>query len=191
MHKMKYSLLFGIMLAFFAHHVGAQATCGSNIIRGCGNGVNVPCPTLDPNGDGRIASNGTGFTNCAVQINFEEMAQFEDLRNPSGCSSCQRPWTAINQYEPSHDLWAGGAGCNNTDIVSWGPTQPYAYMTVRDPDGICNNGDELLIFRARVASSVNGSFSYSIILDTDLRLGSDDPDGIQCANKISNGGIRV
>ena len=183
---MKYFIHIVLVLSLLPFLALGQATCGSNIIRGC---TGAACPLLDPNGDGRIASNGTGFTNCAVQVNYEEMAQFEDLRNASGCSSCQRPWTAINQFEPVGDLWAGGSSCSNTDILSWGPSQPYAYMTVVDPDGTCNNGDELLIFRARVSSSVNGSFSYSIVIDTDLRLGSEDPHGIQCANKISNGGF--
>ena len=166
-------------------------TCGGTIRRG----VNAAAPRsnhfLDPNADGRIVipSVGAGFSDCAKGY-VDEMLEFEALTNPTGCSACQVGWTKIALgSEIDGDLWAGGAGCGATDIVPDSPTGTYAYFTVRDPDGICSNGDELLIFRIRLDATVNGSFSYAILFDADGLLGPDDPNGVVCGTKGANGGF--
>jgi len=187
---LKRTLLALISLVLITTYTFSQ-TCGGDIIRGVNSSPPRTNHFLDPNGDGRIVtpSFGTGFSDCSNGY-VDEMTQFEDLTNPTGCSSCQVGWTKIAiGDETSSDLWAGGGGCGNTDIVPDSPTGAYGYFTVRDPDGICNNGDELLIFRIRLDANVSGAFSYSILFDADGLIGPDDPQGVVCGTKGANGGF--
>lgn len=177
-------LLITLLLLVSITTVSAQ-TCGGDIIRGCSGAACL----LDPDGDGDIVENATGFTNCGGTN--DEIDEFEDLRNPTGCATCQRPWIAIPGYDESiGDLWAGGSSCGNTEIVGRTATDnTYAYYCIIDPDGTCDSGDERLVFRLRTATSANGSFSYSLLVDTDGAVGAADPDGIQCASKVANAGF--
>lgn len=180
-----YIKLLTILLLLMSFTTISAQSCGGNIIRGCSGAACI----LDPDGDGDIVASSTGFTNCGGTS--DEINEFEDLRNPTGCPTCQRAWIAIPGYDESvGDLWAGGSSCGNTEIVGASASDnTYAYYCIIDPDGICNNGDERLVFRIRTATSANGSFSYSLLIDTDGAVGAADPDGIQCASKVANAGF--
>ena len=76
--------------------------------------------------------------------------------------------------EPNADQDTG-AGCGVVDIVSDPITGSVgAYYYISDPDGIPDNGDELMIFRVRVADDGNGAFGYSFLIDSDFAIGAQD-----------------
>lgn len=159
------------------HTINAQNCGGTTTISGTSSHL-----YLDPDNDGDIVGDNTvsGFSDCSIN-GVNEIDEFEVLTNPSSCAECQKEWTAIPRLnETIGDLWAGGASCGNTEIVADNATSSgaYAYYTIINPDGVCDNGDELLVFRIRTATTANGSFSYSLLIDTDGLLGAQDPDGV-------------
>lgn len=110
---------------------------------------------LDPNGDGYITSSGAAFTGPLDQTEFElpflPFQQFE-----------QEP-AADNQYAP---------GCEFYELITDTNANVYpGYYYFQDPDGIADNGDELIFFRFRVSRFSNGATAFSILVDTDYRLG--------------------
>ena len=117
---------------------------------------------MDPNGDGWISSSGSIFTGG------HELSEFEI------------PFTPINELvpEPSTDQQTG-ASCGASDIVGDATTgSAGGYYYISDPDGIPDNGDELMIFRMRVARQANGAFGYSFLFDTDFAFGPSDPNSV-------------
>ncbi len=176
------TLLFTFYLFSLPSNITAQS-CGGDIRRGVSSGI------LDPDADGYITASGGGFTDCGSYA--DEMLEFEDLTNPSGCSSCQENWIPLpSTEEQDGDLWAGGSSCGTTDITSDLAGGNWGYYSIVDPDGTCNNGDELIVFRVRASASVNGSFSFSILVDIDGLVGEPgSTETLACASKISNPGF--
>ncbi|MBT8273718.1 MAG: hypothetical protein KJO77_07925, partial [Bacteroidia bacterium] len=117
---------------------------------------------MDPNGDGWITSSAGIFTGG------NELPEFEI------------PFNEVPQLtgEPSSDLQTG-ATCAASEIVSDpGTGSAGGYYYISDPDGTPDNGDELIIFRMRIARQANGAFGYSFLFDTDLKFGPSDPNSI-------------
>ena len=117
---------------------------------------------MDPNGDGWITSSGATF-NAG-----NELPQFEI------------PFIEVPQLtgEPASDLQTG-ASCAASEIVSDPSTgSAGGYYYISDPDGTPDNGDEVMVFRMRIAKDGNGAFGYSFLFDTDLAFGQSDPNSI-------------
>ena len=117
---------------------------------------------MDPNGDGWITSSGSTFTGG------HELPEFEI------------PFIPVPELtgEPNSDQQTG-ATCGASDIVgdpNTGSVGGYYYIS--DPDGNPDNGDELMIFRMRIARQANGAFGYSFLFDTDLAFGPSDPNSV-------------
>ncbi len=117
---------------------------------------------LDPGNDDYITSSGTTFTSSIIDESDEFDAVFHEI------------WCYAN--EPTGDLQTG-PNCGSTEIVDNPNTGKHAaYYRFIDPDNILDNGDELLVFRIRIASNPgNAGFGYSILLDTDLGFGNTGP----------------
>lgn len=161
----------------------AQCT-GSGAIVTSGSGALGNPVELDPDSDGDIVAGGSVFAGCT-----NELVEFEQLTNPLGCNTCQVPWTAISSHDTQNDLWSGG-GCGQTDIVGDDDDgETFGYFTIVDPDGICNNNDELIIFRQRIAGNFTGAFSFSFLVSNDGLVGANDPDGYVCCSKLANAGF--
>lgn len=115
---------------------------------------------LDPNGDGLVTSTGFPFAGPndynEFEISFIPLQQFQP-----------EPGTD-NQISP---------GCEFYELVSDANSNAYpAYYYFSNPDGIADNGDELIYFRFRVARHSNGSTAFSILIDTDYRFGFSGPE---------------
>lgn len=176
---MKYLILALSVIAYCMPNLHAQCTGSGSIDTGFSNSS-----TLDPDGDGDIVSGGSAFSLCS-----NEIARFESLLNISGCGSCQQEWTAVGITDVSNDLWAGGS-CGNSDIVSDSDGgDDFAYFSVVDPDGTCDSGDEIIVFRLRIADNFNGNFSFAFLVSNDNLVGTDDPDGVVCCSGIANAGF--
>ncbi len=105
---------------------------------------------LDPNGDGYISTNNRGFTESDIQ-------------------ESEIPYVPIPQleFEPKADLKTG-PNCGFTDFVDDG-TEYAAGVYFRDNPGTAN---DFLLFRFRLAGTANNSKGYSILIDTDQRMGA-------------------
>lgn len=117
---------------------------------------------MDPNGDGWITSSGAAF------VTGNELSQFEI------------PFNAVPQLtdENPGDLQTGSS-CGPSELVSNASNGAAgAYYYISDPDGIPDNGDELMIFRMRIARQANGAFGYSFLFDTDFKFAAADPNAI-------------
>ena len=117
---------------------------------------------MDPNGDGWITSSGAAF------VTGNELSQFE------------LPFTEVPQLtdEIPGDLQTGSS-CGPSELVSNATNGAAgAYYYISDPDGIPDNGDELIIFRMRIARQSNGAFGYSFLFDTDFKFASADPNAV-------------
>ena len=108
---------------------------------------------MDPNGDGYVSVNGTGYS--------------------TGQEDNELNFVAIPQYEPEPDADpATGGGCGSTDVIdnpSTGADASYVYFD--DPDGISDNGDEVLVYRLRLSKDATGAFGFSVLVDTDGKFG--------------------
>ena len=130
-----------------------------------GNIYSPASPTtnpMDPNGDGWITSSGAAF------VAGNELPQFEI------------PFNAVPQLtdENPGDLQTGSS-CGPSELVSNASNGAAgAYYYISDPDGIPDNGDELMIFRIRIARQANGAFGYSFLFDTDFKFADADPNAI-------------
>ena len=114
---------------------------------------------LDPNNDGWVTASGVTYT----AGNTEESTEFEG----SG-------WIIVPQMdpEPSGDLDTG-ANCGATELVDNPNTSERGcYVRVVDPNGTPASGDEFLVIRFRVAANPVGAFGYSMLIDSDLKIGS-------------------
>ena len=115
---------------------------------------------LNPNGDGFITSTGAAFTGPSDETQFE------------------LPFIAVQQYaaEPGADNQYA-AGCEFYELVNSPSSDADAgYYYYSDPDGVPENGDELIFFRFRLARFSNGSTAFSFLIDTDYRFGFDGPE---------------
>lgn len=117
---------------------------------------------LNPNGDAWITASGTAFVT-------DDQTESEIA------------YIAIPQVssEPSGDL-ATGSSCGPTDIVDNPSTgADGSYFSIQDPDGNPSSGDELLLFRLRIATDPgNGAFGFSVLVDTDILFGAADPNSV-------------
>ncbi len=123
---------------------------------------------LNPNGDGFSTSLNAAFTPGG-----NEFLEFEI------------PFIPLPQvnWEPNSDLDTG-SNCGASEIISnQSENARSSYYYISDPDGIPDNGDELMLFRMRIAKQNNGAFGYSFLLDTDFRFGSTGPNAD--ANAVS------
>lgn len=135
---------------------------------------------LNPNGNGFVTSNNSYYT-------------------ADDQSESEIEWVSIPQYEnePNGDLNVGG-GCGTTDIMDKSDTDGggASYVLFDDPNGIADDGDELMMYRLRVARDPgNGNFGFSVLMDLDGKFGSgDDPDavagnpGFEVEIRVVNGG---
>ncbi|WP_350292235.1 gliding motility-associated C-terminal domain-containing protein [uncultured Croceitalea sp.] len=117
---------------------------------------------MDPNGDGWITASGSAFTGG------HELSEFE------------LPFIAVPELtpEPNSDQQTG-ASCGPSDIMGDSATgSAGGYYYISDPDGIPDNGDELMLFRLRIARQANGAFGYSFLFDTDFAFGPSDPNSV-------------
>ncbi|MEQ8583844.1 MAG: T9SS type A sorting domain-containing protein [Marinoscillum sp.] len=106
---------------------------------------------MDPNEDGYTSVNGTGYT--------------------AGQEDDEISWIGIPQIttEPNGDI-ATGPSCGSTDIVDAPSGGESSYVFFDNSQG----SSEFLIYRIRVAKEPSGAFGYSILVDTDGRIGSAD-----------------
>ena len=152
-------LFFGAYFSFCSLVIFSQIP-GQIFDPSTGVGSNL---VLDPNSDGYITSSGGQFTSATP----DESAQFE-----------QTGWVTVFHMmtEPNSDLQTGSS-CGATEIVDNQITGEHAaYYRIHDPNGILGDGAEQLVFRMRIADDPNNAaYGYSILLDTDEKIGSSDP----------------
>ena len=114
---------------------------------------------MNPNGDGFITSHNGLFTSTLDEDQFE------------------LPFLPIHQYEPESDEDnQDSGGCSILELVN-DPVNgaESAYYYYKDADGIPGNGDEIIVFRFRLARLTNASTGFSILMDTDNRFGNSGP----------------
>ena len=121
---------------------------------------------LNQNNDNFISKNGVAFNNSTP----DEISQFE-----------QSDWITVFHMmtEPNSDLQTGPS-CGATEIVDNQITgQHAAYFRIHDPNSNMGDGDEKLVIRMRTANEPgNAAYGYSLLLDTDLKIGSSDPNSV-------------
>ena len=105
---------------------------------------------LDPNGDGYVSINNTGFSNDGYNVDEFEIPMFGLPKSADG--------------EVLNDIQAG-ANCGTTEL-----TYDNRGFSVY---GVHKNGN--LIFRFRVANDKPSVEAYTILIDTDGKIGADDP----------------
>lgn len=145
----KMGIYLSLFLAFFASYAYGQVR---------GSILDPAAPALnpmDPNGDGFITASGSAFVgpldHSEFELPFLPLSQYED--EPG----------ADNQYAP---------GCEFYELIAEADANVYpGYYYFRDPDGVSDNGDELIFFRFRVARFSNGATAFSILIDEDYRFG--------------------
>ena len=107
---------------------------------------------LNPNGDGFITSSAAAFSGPSDEAEFE------------------LAFLPVQQYqaEPAADNQFA-AGCQFYELVHDPATNAdAAYFLYSNPDGIPDDGDELMLFRFRVARYSNGVTAFSFLIDTAL-----------------------
>lgn len=105
---------------------------------------------LDPNGDGFVSTSAAGFSNDGYNVDEFEIPMFGLPKSAEG--------------EVLNDIQAG-AKCGTTEL-----TYDNRGFSVY---GVLKNGS--LIFRFRVAKDQPSVEAYSILIDTDGKVGPDDP----------------
>jgi hypothetical protein len=182
--KITLALITIFIFTIYPTFIKAQCVGSGGIVSSGSGALGTPA-TLDPDSDGDIVEGGTTFSGCTG-----ELAQFEPLTNTSGCSTCQVPWTPLKNSDIPSDLWSG-SGCGNTDIVgdTTTVTNTFAYFTIIDPDGTCDSGDEIIVFRLRISNNFSGNFSFDFLVSNDGLTGLDDTDGFVCCSKVTNAGF--
>jgi len=108
-------------------------------------------PVLDPNQDGFVSKTTAGFSNDGYNVDEFEIPMFGIPINGPG------DVLADNQVGPK---------CGITDIT----VDPKGYGVY----GVIDNSDNL-IFRFRLGTNNPSVESYTILIDTDGRIGTDDP----------------
>ncbi len=105
---------------------------------------------LDPNGDGFVSVLSSGFSNDGYNVDEFEIPMFGLPKSASG--------------EVLNDIQAG-ANCGTTELTY--DNRGYSVY------GVLNSGH--LIFRFRVANDRPSVEAYSILIDTDGNIGTEDP----------------
>ena len=105
---------------------------------------------LDPNGDGFVSLSASGFSNDGYNVDEFEIPMFGLPKSADG--------------EVLNDIQAG-AKCGTTEL-----TYDNRGFSVY---GVLKGGN--LIFRFRVAKNQPSVEAYSILIDTDGKVGADDP----------------
>lgn len=105
---------------------------------------------LDPNGDGFVSTTASGFSNDGYNVDEFEIPMFGLPKSADG--------------EVLNDIQAG-ANCGTTELTY--DNRGYSVY------GVLKNG--FLIFRFRVAKDRPSVEAYSILIDTDGNVGTDDP----------------
>ncbi|SNT40115.1 hypothetical protein SAMN05421640_3792, partial [Ekhidna lutea] len=106
---------------------------------------------MDPNGDGYISLDNTGFSNDGYYVDEFEIPMFA--------------LPVFGDGDTLNDAQAGG-NCGVTDLTV-DSTGAAAYAALDDNDN--------LIFRLRLAEERNSVQAYTILIDTDGKLGATDP----------------
>lgn len=115
---------------------------------------------MNPNGDGFITSTNAAFTGPLDETQFElPFVPFQQYQSEPGIDNQYAAGCEL--YELVHDVSAGAES---------------AYFYYKDPDGIPDNGDELIFFRFRLARWSNGSTAFSVLADTDYLFGVSGPE---------------
>lgn len=148
-------LLLTTVLLFFAPLGNVIAQTPGQIFQDAPNDVN---DILDPNNDGFISASGGAFV---ADEDFEY------------------PFIPIPQVDFEDNGDSQGGPCGDTDIVDNPSTLSEAsYVYYLDPDGTPDNGDEVLIYRMRIGDDAAGAFGFSVLIDTDAAIGTDDGNNI-------------
>ena len=160
--KLLFTIFFASVLLFVSTDLWAQIP---GQIFDPSTGINS-ASVLNPNNDGYISTAGLTFNTSTV----DEIYQFE-----------QSDWITVFHMmtEPTSDLQTGSS-CRATEIVDNPITgQHAAYYRIHDPNAIFGDGDEQLVFRMRIADDPNNAaYGYGVLLDTDQKIGSSDPNSI-------------
>lgn len=153
------------LLCFFAvlgiNQLKSQTEGAIFSAAGFGNNCSGSNSPIDPNGDCYITNSGSNFSGGGIS----ELSEFEALATGLDLII---PWTGLNYIdsEPSADPNNGGA-CNNVDIVTDGLNPAtHSYYTV-----FMDGGTQYHAFRIRIADESNGNFGFSILVDTDGKIG--------------------
>lgn len=178
--------MFGLLFLLFNQALLAQTPGqifqGSTGYTGT-SGWGYPWTPINPDGDNYIIEDGDPFLdNDGPGGNGSEpgaslISDFAvDERNPDGTSRIELTWVPIPQIdtEPNADQRLG-ADCGQSDIIddpTNGAEASYVYYYNHPTEG------DILIYRLRIAKDAIGSFGYSVLMDTDGRIGSDDPGSI-------------
>ena len=115
---------------------------------------------LDPNGDVFVSATTAGFVSNDVA---ESEIPYIVLPQASG--------------ETAGDSQGGAGGAADfVDIPASGASTLVYYS--RGADGVRDTADDRLLFRIRLGRNPSGAFGYSILLDTDARLGAADTNAV-------------
>ncbi|NNM15259.1 MAG: Ig-like domain-containing protein [Bacteroidia bacterium] len=106
---------------------------------------------FDPNGDGFVSQSSLGFSNDGYDVDEFEITMF--------------PIPSLADGEPISDL-ASGPTCGFTDI-SFDTEGESVYAAIDNLDN--------LLFRYRLSSAAPNAKGYSVLIDTDGLMGSEDP----------------
>ena len=133
-----------------------QAQPGNIFLNSTGVGADS---VMDPGLNDYITASGDTFSTSII----DESEEFDATYN------------VVWHYtpEPTNDIQTGSS-CGSTEIVDNPNTNEHAaYYRFIDPDGTLGNGDELLMFRMRIAQNPgSAAFGYSFLIDTDLKFGN-------------------
>lgn len=149
------------ILLLILYNFGLSQTSGAIFYSPTAPGATA---VLDPNSDVYVSGNG-GFTASVTSGSADESSESEIQYSP----------LYSMETEPTGDLQTGAA-CGVSEIIdNPGSTGKAGYFYYHDPDGIIDNGDEHLLFRMRIANVGSGAYGYSVLLDTDAKIGAADP----------------
>lgn len=156
-------LIISIFLLFIAN-IGLTQTSGAIFYSPTAPGATA---VLDPNSDIYVSGNG-GFSATVTTGTADESTESEIQYSPMYSM----------ETEPTGDLQTGST-CGVSEIIdNPNDTGKAGYFYYHDPDAIPDNGDEHLLFRMRIANVGAGAYGYSILLDTDTKIGAADPNNV-------------
>ncbi|NNE29739.1 MAG: hypothetical protein HKN16_08880 [Saprospiraceae bacterium] len=125
---------------------------------------------FDPDGDGFITESGSSFTSGTT-----ELAEFEILANST------TGWIAlVDGGEVAGDV---NPNCGNSDLIQDDNGSDFGFFNIIDPSPLSPvSGDEMILFRFRLAQSPNGNFGYNFLVDTDGSYGLANDTNAVCGN---------
>ena len=144
-----------------------------------------PYTPLDPDGDGWIIDDGDPFlegspgggTAPGTSLRTDFADNEREGTGPNDPTLIELNWVAMPQIdlEPSGDPRVGSA-CGDSDIMDDpvnGGDAAYVYYYNHPVEG------DILLYRLRIAQDAgSASFGYSVLIDTDGKIGVDDPNAI-------------